>query len=231
MSDGRSQPGLLAAQLTDLVWHHQLLPQHVTVHLASTTHLTALGWIHREDDDQTGAVGLLSRVVAHRFGVHHTEIVLHPAVGHIDPDLARPASAEPSNIADTAKQPARVWTSRSRCGPLVIVATAQTPIGVDIEIMQTPRQAAELLTLLHPADQRAVASLSRAQRTSEVTAAWTRKEALLKGLGTGLQRDPALDPVGLQHKPIQPAGWASLSTSFAAGGGHYALGLAWRHES
>lgn len=217
-----------ATSLDALKWHHPHLPEHVTVHCATTAQLAGLGWIDPHDGDLTGAKGLLARAVAQQFETHHSRVVLHPAMGHANPQRARPASAEvlAGRTANTSL--GQVWTSVSRCAPVIVVATALTPVGIDIETLQTPRQATELVTLLHPHDQRALGALRQKRLVHEVTAAWTRKEAMLKALGTGLLRDPALDVVGTQRHPAQPDGWSSLSAPLNTVMTSYYLGLAWR---
>ena len=217
-----------ATQLEALRWQHPDLPEYVTVHCATTQQLAALGWIDPNDDDPTGARGLLARAAAQQLETHDSKVVLHPAKGHADPRRARPASAELISERATTTSPGRLWTSLSRCAPVMVVATARTPVGVDIEALQTPRQATELLTLLHPEDQRTLAALRPQHLVHEVTAAWTRKEAMLKALGTGLLRDPALDVIGTQRHPVQPDGWVSFSAPYNTLTRTYYLGLAWR---
>ncbi len=220
-----------ATQLDALKWQHPYLPEHVTVHCATTEQLAALGWIDPNDSDLTGARGLLARAVAQQFDAHTSRVALHPAIGHANPQRARPASAELISGRTTATGQGRLWTSLSRCLPVIVVATALTPVGVDIEALQTPRQATELLTLLHPHDQRVLAALRQHYLVHEVTAAWTRKEAMLKALGTGLLRDPALDVVGTQRHPVQLDGWLSFSAPCNTVMTSYYLGLAWRKRS
>ena len=109
-----------------------------------------------------------------------------------------------------------------------MVTTALTPVGVDIEALQTLQQASDLVTLLHPDDRRAFTALQEHDLVHEVSAAWTRKEAMLKAFGTGLLRDPAVDAVGTQQHPEQPDGWASLTAPSTIAAQTYYLGLAWR---
>lgn len=102
--------------------------------------------------------------------------------------------------------PAAPWFSLSRAAGQIALVLAPCRVGVDVEARQTPRQAAQLLSVLHPADQRRLAWLPPGLRAREVTAAWTRKEAGLKVLGTGLHRDPARDRVGSRRRPLAPPG-------------------------
>lgn len=225
-------PAAPLAALDALTWYDPRLPRHLTVHLTTTDQLAALGWIRHVTGDRSGATDLLTHVVANRFGTSPIHVVLHPAAGHADPRRARGAFATPSvhNLQRSPHRQTRLWTSLSRSGPLIAVTTALTPVGIDIETLQSCRQATELLTLLHPTDQRRLGRRTGDRRAHEVTAAWTRKEAMLKALGTGLARDPALDAVGTHDRPIQPPGWTSISATLGLGQNHY-LGLAWQHEA
>lgn len=223
-------PATPAVALDALAWDHPRLHDQVTIHLATTEQLAALGWIHPATGDQSGAADLLRYVVAHRLGTSPAEVVLQPAIGHPDPRRARGTQATLSaRWPGSSDARTRLWTSLSRCGTQIAVATALTPVGIDLETLQAPLHAAELLTLLHPTDQRKFGRLTGARLAHEVTAAWTRKEAILKALGTGLARDPALDAVGTHDRPIQEAGWASLS-AHPAGTQECYLGVAWRHQ-
>lgn len=93
--------------------------------------------------------------------------------------------------------------SLARTADLIAVALADRPVGVDVEEQQSPEQAELLRSLLHPADRRRL----RGRPATEITAAWTRKEATLKAMGTGLRRDPGLDEVGTRRRPRAPRGW------------------------
>lgn len=102
--------------------------------------------------------------------------------------------------------------SLSHRGDLVLMGTAVAPIGVDVDLVADPCSAAELATMLHPAEQAELEALPPARRPRALARLWTRKEAYLKGLGTGLGRDPAADYVGSGGPPgpTPPAGWTLL---------------------
>ncbi|MEU7698355.1 4'-phosphopantetheinyl transferase family protein [Streptomyces sp. NPDC015492] len=102
--------------------------------------------------------------------------------------------------------------SLSHRGDLVLVGTAVAPIGVDVDLVADPGGAAELAAMLHPAEQREIEALPPPRRPRALARLWTRKEAYLKGLGTGLGRDPAADYVGSggPDGPLPPAGWTLL---------------------
>ncbi|MET9427114.1 4'-phosphopantetheinyl transferase superfamily protein [Streptomyces sp. NPDC003036] len=61
---------------------------------------------------------------------------------------------------------------------------------------------------LQPAEARELAALPEAERPAAFARAWVRKEAYLKGIGTGLGRSPSLDYVGTGPDPADgPPGW------------------------
>jgi hypothetical protein len=55
-----------------------------------------------------------------------------------------------------------------------------------------------------PAERRRLTALPGGQRARAFLELWTRKESLLKGLGTGLARDPATLEVGWGAEAVQP---------------------------
>lgn len=61
----------------------------------------------------------------------------------------------------------------------------------------------------HPAEQAELAAVPGGRRPAAFARLWTRKEAYLKGLGTGLRRAPAADHLG-DHRdaPARPPGWS-----------------------
>lgn len=102
--------------------------------------------------------------------------------------------------------------SLSHRGDLALVGAAAAPIGVDVELVPDQESAAELATMLHEAEQDELAAVPPALLPAAVARLWTRKEAYLKGIGTGLGRDPSLDYVGSGRPggPRPPAGWNLL---------------------
>src|SRR5699024_7747086 len=99
----------------------------------TTANLATLGW--QTTGDPTGGYGLLQRVVAHRFDVCFHQVVLQPARGGADPKRARGAYATLTSVHQHIPgTPVRIWTSLSRSEPMIVVATALTPVGVDVEV-------------------------------------------------------------------------------------------------
>ncbi len=76
-------------------------------------------------------------------------------------------------------------------------------IGVDIETL-VPMPDAEALARLHytAAEQEALVNLSMADRDAGFLRLWTRKEACLKAVGTGLSLAPSTFGVGLAPGPV-----------------------------
>lgn len=95
--------------------------------------------------------------------------------------------------------------SLSHSGDLVLIALAPRPVGVDVEQVPTAEAAVELAGALHPREAAELAELLPAAAPMAFGRAWARKEAFLKGLGTGLSRGPALDYVGTGARPVAPA--------------------------
>ncbi|MGW6569082.1 4'-phosphopantetheinyl transferase family protein [Streptomyces sp. NPDC054975] len=86
--------------------------------------------------------------------------------------------------------------SLSHSGGLGLLAFAASPVGVDVEKLPTPETVAEVAPMLHPRETEELAACPAADRARAFARTWARKEAYLKGLGTGLGRGLALDHVG-----------------------------------
>nr|WP_237541958.1 4'-phosphopantetheinyl transferase superfamily protein [Streptomyces sp. SID4936] len=123
----------------------------------------------------------------------------------------------------------RLFFSLSHRGDLAVVGTAAAPIGVDVELVPDEDGTADLAAMLHVDEQAELAALSPPARPRALARLWTRKEAYLKGLGTGLGRDPALDYVGSggPEGPYPPSGWTLLDVPVDRG---YAAAVAVRGE-
>ncbi|MCB5165676.1 4'-phosphopantetheinyl transferase superfamily protein [Streptomyces bambusae] len=101
-----------------------------------------------------------------------------------------------------------VHFSLSHSGDLVLLALAATPVGVDVQLTGTASEADDVAGVLHPREEAELAACPRASRAAAFARAWVRKEAYLKGLGTGLARSPSLDYVGTTPTPPPgPPGW------------------------
>ncbi|MFH8775360.1 MULTISPECIES: 4'-phosphopantetheinyl transferase family protein [unclassified Streptomyces] len=119
-----------------------------------------------------------------------------------------------------------VHFSLSHSGGLVLVALAAAPVGVDVEGLATAQAVLSAQSALHVAERDELALVPAHERPAAFTRAWVRKEAYLKGLGTGLVRDPALDYVGTGPLPVAPApDWTLRDVLVPAG---YAAAVALR---
>ncbi|MEU8774116.1 4'-phosphopantetheinyl transferase superfamily protein [Streptomyces sp. NPDC048606] len=118
--------------------------------------------------------------------------------------------------------------SLSHTGGMVLIAVAGRPVGADVEGLPAPDRVAGVVEALHPAERAAVGAAPPALRPAVFARLWARKEAYLKGLGTGLGRGPDLDYLGDPGPgaPPRPSGWTVRDVT--AGPGH-AAALALAH--
>jgi 4'-phosphopantetheinyl transferase len=111
----------------------------------------------------------------------------------------------------------------SRSGGIALYATSRvTEVGVDIEkIRPTADVEGIAARFFSPAERRALASLPAASRREATFHCWTRKEAYVKGLATGLTVPISNIDVGVDSsRPVTVAGWrvhqVDVSPGFAA---------------
>ncbi|MEV7599825.1 4'-phosphopantetheinyl transferase superfamily protein [Kitasatospora sp. NPDC089797] len=115
--------------------------------------------------------------------------------------------------------------SLSHSGDLVLFAVGPTPVGVDVELLPEPEVADELADSLHPGETAELARLAdQADRLAAFGRCWCRKEAYLKGIGTGLGVDPSLAYVGTGDRPTGLPGWTLADLAVPPG---YAAALAY----
>ncbi|WP_433543993.1 4'-phosphopantetheinyl transferase family protein (plasmid) [Streptomyces sp. CA-294286] len=115
--------------------------------------------------------------------------------------------------------------SLSHSGDLVLFAFAPTPVGIDVELLVDVRQADEISAVLHP-DERAELDELRADDAARLAAfgrCWCRKEAYLKGTGTGLAVPLDGTYVGAGLHPGEVPGWQLTDLAVRPG---YAAALA-----
>ncbi|UQX05396.1 4'-phosphopantetheinyl transferase superfamily protein [Streptomyces sp. RerS4] len=117
--------------------------------------------------------------------------------------------------------------SLSHSGDLALLAFAASPVGVDVQVTGAGGDVAEEVRgVLHPREEAELARCDAASRMDAFARAWVRKEAYLKGLGTGLARSTALDYLGTGASPASgPPGWRVEDVAVPAG---YAAALAVR---
>ncbi|MFF8280733.1 4'-phosphopantetheinyl transferase family protein [Streptomyces lateritius] len=97
--------------------------------------------------------------------------------------------------------------SLSHSHGLALVAVAESRIGADVQRLPSTETAEACLPALHPAEREELGRLPVPERTVAFGRLWTRKEAYLKGLGTGLARGAHLDYLGEYGAGERPAGW------------------------
>ncbi|MFD3678128.1 4'-phosphopantetheinyl transferase family protein [Streptomyces sp. NPDC058613] len=130
-----------------------------------------------------------------------------------------PHCAQPHGRPTLAGGAPAVEFSLSRSGGLAVVALAAVPVGVDVEsrAFRHPDSPLDgMIRRLHPAERAALAELPPAQREEGFLSCWVRKEAYLKGIGTGLPGGLAGQCVGLaadlaadgRGPAPTPRGWA-----------------------
>ncbi|MFE1029930.1 4'-phosphopantetheinyl transferase family protein [Streptomyces sp. NPDC058818] len=96
--------------------------------------------------------------------------------------------------------------SLSHSGGLALVAVAHTTVGADLEKLPGAETVAICAEALHPGERAELARVPQTERAELFSRLWTRKEAYLKGLGTGLSRSPSADYLG-SDPARRPAGW------------------------
>lgn len=96
----------------------------------------------------------------------------------------------------------RLQFSMSRSGALALIGLSpRLPIGVDLEVLRPlPDERAVIRTQLTASERRCLL-IAGESRTRRLLTAWTRKEAALKALGTGLLLSAADARVGVTEKP------------------------------
>ena len=101
-----------------------------------------------------------------------------------------------------------VHFSLSHSGDVALIALSATPVGVDVEEGPRSKTVDDLASNLHPRETKELMALPPEARRSAFGRVWSRKEAYLKGIGTGLGRELDLDYVGsVVPPPPGPDGW------------------------
>lgn len=203
-------------------------------------------WLVRTDAGDGDGTGVLDageqrRAAAFAFDRHRLRYVnAHVALrGILAGQLGRtpaalrfvrepcPGCGEPHGRPALADAPSDVHFSLSHSGDLALVALAATPVGADVEELTPATVADELTAVLHPRERAELAALSDPSERGRATSrAWVRKEAYLKGIGTGLSRATDLDYVGtLPDAPGAPDGWSVRDVPVPEG---YAAAIAYK---
>ena len=116
-----------------------------------------------------------------------------------------------------------LFFSASRTANIALYATSwRMDVGVDIEAIRTIADVDGIVArFMTPAEQRALASLPPARRLRAFFHCWTRKEAYVKGIGTGLGLSlPDFDVWDDGRRQTTVSGWSihqvDLSPGYAA---------------
>ncbi|MET7648854.1 4'-phosphopantetheinyl transferase superfamily protein [Streptomyces sp. NPDC005426] len=141
--------------------------------------------------------------------------ILAAATGYPPERLRLGREAGPSQPRRTRRPvlrdpPLPVHFSLSHSHGLILIGTAATVLGVDVQRTPTVEAVRVCGPALHQAEWRELLALPEGRRPEAFAQVWTRKEAYLKGLGTGLGRRPALDYLGVgtdADAPPGPSGW------------------------
>ncbi|MEV4443788.1 4'-phosphopantetheinyl transferase superfamily protein, partial [Streptomyces sp. NPDC049577] len=160
------------------------------------------------------------RYVAAHLGLRRL-LGAYLGIGPADVELMRepcPGCGEPHGRPAVAGAP--LHFNLSHAGDLALFAFADTPVGADVEARQPASVVAEVSRLLHPREIAELDALAEGDRPAAFSRCWTRKEAYLKGTGTGLSESPSVTYVGSGPLPAAPDGWTL--TDVEAGPGHAA---------
>ncbi|WP_329223567.1 4'-phosphopantetheinyl transferase superfamily protein [Streptomyces sp. NBC_01485] len=141
-----------------------------------------------------------------------------------------PGCEKPHGRPAVADHPG-VHFSLSHAGDVALYALAASPVGADIESPELAGDSLERMARrLHPDERRALDTLPPTVRQEALLGCWVRKEAFLKGIGTGLPGGVGVHHVGLAAAlappwaPSVPDGWALLDVP-APDGCHAAVAL------
>lgn len=185
--------------------------------LAGEAHVWSVALDRR--DDELRALGALlapaERARAERFrveGARRRFVASHAALRQI---LGAYLGVAPASVAIAADRRGKPRLSGSRhpggprfnlshSGAIALVAVSAHEVGVDVEAVERARDADALVRrYFAPHENEAYFALPPAARPAAFLAAWTAKEAYLKGCGDGLARDLASFAVSMC--PDEPA--------------------------
>ncbi|WP_229852018.1 4'-phosphopantetheinyl transferase family protein [Streptomyces roseolus] len=97
--------------------------------------------------------------------------------------------------------------SLSHSHGLALAAVAHARVGADVQRIPSDTTVEACLPALHPDEREELLAVPAHARAAVFGRLWTRKEAYLKGLGTGLNRAPSLDYLGEGEPAGRPPGW------------------------
>ncbi|MFF4324833.1 4'-phosphopantetheinyl transferase family protein [Streptomyces sp. NPDC001568] len=118
-----------------------------------------------------------------------------------------PGCGEPHGRPAMSPPPPPLHYSLSHSGTVALVGVGTVPLGVDVEKLPGAETVDICSRALQADEQREIAETPAGEERRQLFGQiWTRKEAFLKGLGTGLSRSPSLDYLGADHGR-HPDGW------------------------
>lgn len=120
-----------------------------------------------------------------------------------------PGCAKPHGRPAVAHPDPPLHFSLAHSHGVAAVAVSRTVIGVDVERLPRDETVEVCAPALHPGEQEELTGLGTEERRAAFGRMWTRKEAFLKALGTGLSRDPGHDYLGADPRR-RPDGWTLL---------------------
>jgi 4'-phosphopantetheinyl transferase len=89
----------------------------------------------------------------------------------------------------------------------VLVGIAPVAAGVDVEVVPSEESWRGVSELLHPDERDQIAAAPVPERGGLFARLWARKEAYLKGVGTGIAVGLESEYVGAGDRAASPAGW------------------------
>ncbi|GHH44543.1 4'-phosphopantetheinyl transferase family protein [Streptomyces candidus] len=181
-----------------------------------------------EDRDRYAAAHVgLRRLLGAYLGQEPSSVVIGrepcPLCPVPDPDSGTGPGPEPHGRPSAPGS--GLHFSLSHSGDLVLFAFGPTPVGIDVELLADVRQADEISAVLHPGERAELDALRTddAARLAAFGRCWCRKEAYLKGTGTGLAVPLDGTYVGAGLQPGQVPGWQLTDLAVRPG---YAAALA-----
>ncbi|MFF3752531.1 4'-phosphopantetheinyl transferase family protein [Streptomyces sp. NPDC002018] len=121
-----------------------------------------------------------------------------------------PGCGEAHGRPAVAPLPPPLHFSLSHSGSVALVGVAGRPIGVDVQKLPRAETVEICSRALHPDERAELDGTPAGEARRELFGRiWTRKEAYLKGLGTGLSRSPAEDYLGTDTGR-HPSEWTVL---------------------
>lgn len=131
--------------------------------------------LHSAEED---ADGILRARVSALLGIEGADVL----VGRSCPRCGSSAHGRPWARPRGARQ--EIFVSLSRCGEHLMTAVrSEGPVGVDLESVGAVGRGWDPELVLHPSERAA----GERSGLPERAALWTRKEAVLKALGTGFE--------------------------------------------